>query len=324
MAWTNEQIQALYERASDECWWRMLRDLPPIDRDHLPEEPPGGSAEAYVSDLEAAHQAKWFMARWFKPIAWELGWLWVTLRLHLDAITVSKTWGKNADDKAQGFGVRRRPHETDPWLIERLKLCIFIQSDTGQYSASSHAKVRRAIAWFLGIVWEDANWETTILPEVDLVENYLPDLRSYEVYPVKRYMVVRIPWKFLSKRTRTAFTLSVGVRRWREYREKGFNGGILNGRHLLTDVQDFVDFVACGGVRIQVWVRGFKMSVAVGQWTENRVHGFGAVPLSALSDRRSTIPPNRWAFWRDWVYEGPEVRQTVGRRSLHPHFLKGV
>ncbi len=282
------------ELAREQTWMRLLRRLTRLDRDHPIEDVLGTLIGTYL-----------------KTVAAEFGLILVTLKQILDVWDIDRTFGPYLVTKARDFGILPRRNETDEWLRQRVKLWIYVQQSSGTV-----AQIRRACAWFIGILKQNALWQEHYMPKLHIAENAIPYYLDGKRRPLQ--FIMTAPYELLQGYSEPAFRFSFGVGEWRENREHGFNAGLLNGRTVLSELLDCVEVVKPGGVRGQVWRKGFKFSFVVGEWRENRYSGFGAAPLSALADTFILRSRDEWDFLRHWAYP-TEKTYRLGRQTPHPY-----
>lgn len=224
-------------------------------------------------------------------------------------------WGWILDLLAMNVGVRR-PQDfygscEDRWLRELVRLFVWCHTAHGTADDLVYA-----LAWFIAIARREENWKTTILPQITLrggtITHYVPKSEPM-------YVEFHLPWELVALYADDAYIITLEDV-WLKYDSKhGFDVGLLDGHHLLTDCIAFLRHIVPAGVRIEIFGTGFHVAntddapAGEGFWVYDPQHGLdvGRMPGLLEDGAIEPISEQEWEQLRIAPFSYAAVQKEV-------------
>ncbi len=185
----------------------------------------------------------------------------VTAELELDdtlddiqkAHTIDHATGRSLELVAYNLGVVRMDGESDDRLRDRIKFWAFVQTSWGSVD-----QIKRAVAWWVGIVRGNDNWETDYLPQIKLFRRDEP---HYIESKEPAFYYLEMPWTILDYDYGDVFGLAATPASndpadhgywWVTNTSNGLDAGIWDGNHLLIDILDLLGIMTQAGGRYEI------------------------------------------------------------------------
>jgi hypothetical protein len=221
-------------------------------------------------------------ARFLAPIAHQMDELDAAFEEVRRSRDLDSAWGWVLDLLAGNVGVMRPRNFyapgalSDVWMRELVRLFVYCHTIHG-----ARDELLTALAWFIGIAHRKPR--TEILPQLELREVHVTRLT-----PTREplYLELRLPWKLLALYANDHFyvantdNLPQGQGFWVEDTERGFDAGLWDGHHLLTDLLTFARSIVPVGTRLEIFGTGFYIantddySQGQGFWVPDTENGF--------------------------------------------------